>query len=328
MAARYRRGVRRSQHSIPASYTVSSLIVHPDVARSRAQIDALRAQLHALFEERIRIRFDTFPSLRDRYAELFGAQERELQELTLALSERRRMVELFSLKLDRGQKLDARTVELVMKAVRTEFARVRARMQAAFSADRRKEFDDSWRPSAVVEHATAPETATPSTTKRRAEELRDLYRVLAKRLHPDARQVGDGEPRRAYWDLVQRGYQRGDIPLLRTLVHLVEMLGTLDGQAEPDVEIERLRMAVRSERAQLDVLKRDELYQLGDLMNNPDWVADRRARFQADIAQIEQDAAKCDRFLAPILSGQNYAPPEVVRTIWSSFVEDTYINNR
>jgi hypothetical protein len=303
-----------------------SLILHPGTVHARARITALQEELHALFNERIRLGFELFPRLRDRYGELFGDLERLVQERTLELSERRRMVELFSLKLDRGQKLDAKTIELVMKAVRNEFARVRSRMQTAFSAERRKEIDDVWRPSPYVEFAREEGNGS---ARRRAVELRDLYRTLAKRLHPDAR-PGEKGRRREYWDLVQRGYHRGDLPLLRTLVHLVEALGEGSTGSASDLEIEtrRLTAAVRAERAQVDALKRDELFMMSESMKDERWVAHRRHALEIDIANLERDIAKCDRFLAPILSGQKVPPPEIVKTIWSSFVEDMYLNNR
>lgn len=306
---------------------MSHLIVHPTIAQTRARTAELRAELEGLFSERIGISFELFPKLRDRYAELFGDLERRVQETTLELSERRRMVELFSLKLDRGQKLDMKTVELVMKAVRNEFHRVRARMQAAFSAERRREINDAWRPT-FFSDAQAP--ADPAQgARRRADELRDLYRTLAKRLHPDALLDG-AAPRRVYWDLVQRGYQRGDLPLLRTLLHLVEALGDADPEMISDhqAELARLTSAVRAERAQVSALKRDELYQMRFDMQDERWVAAQRAALEGELQGIAHDVEKCDRFLAPILSGQKVPPPEIVKNIWNSFVEDVYLNNR
>jgi hypothetical protein len=62
-------------------------------------------------------------------------------------------------------------------------------------------------------------------------------------------------------------------------------------------------------------------------MDDVRWVAMRRQSIEDDLAGIEREIGKCDRFLAPILAGQ-LASPEVVGNIWSSFVEDMYLNNR
>ncbi|HVZ37669.1 MAG TPA: hypothetical protein VHI13_00170 [Candidatus Kapabacteria bacterium] len=309
------------------SHAVDAIILHPAVAASRERIAALRDNLHAVFNERLRLSFEVFPYLRDRYSELFGDLERALQERTLELSERRRMVELFSLKLDRGQRLDARTVELVMKAVRSEFARVRSRMLAAFSAEYRKDLDSSWRPSPFVEQGGPADAAQGAC--RRADELRALYRQLAKQLHPDARRAGEGA-RREYWDLVQRGYHRGDLSLLRTMLQLVDAVGEGEPAAAGDHEGEeqRLRLALRTERGRLEALKREEIHQMRECLQDEAWIASRRALLEADIASVEHEVATCDHFLAPILSGQKAPSPEVVKNIWSSFVEDVYLNHR
>jgi hypothetical protein len=63
-------------------------------------------------------------------------------------------------------------------------------------------------------------------------------------------------------------------------------------------------------------------------MSDERWVASRRYALEGDLAGIEREIAKCDRFLAPILSGGKMPSPETVRNIWSSFVEDMYLNNR
>lgn len=304
-----------------------SIVVHPQAVVIRERIALLRAELHAAFNERIRLSFEELPLLRNRYHELFGDLEQQVQERTLEASERRRMVELFSLKLDRGQKLDAKMVELVLKAVRNEFARVRSRMQQAFSDERRRETEAAWRHSPFITPNGTPESN--GSARRRADEARYIYRHLAKRLHPDVRREG-GERERNYWDLVQRGYHRHDLPLLRTLKHLVDTLEERETDVLSELQAEELRLdaAVRAERAQVDSLKHDDLYRMRRGMEDERWVAEHRHELELDMATIEEDIDACDRFLAPILSGQKSPPPHIVQTIWSSFVEDMYINSR
>jgi len=306
---------------------VPTIVIHPQAVEIRERIALLRAELHAAFEERIRLSFEQLPRLRDRYHELFGDLEQCMQERTLEASERRRMVELFSLKLDRGQKLDAQMVELVMKAVRKEFARVRTRMQQAFSEEHRREANAAWQHSPFITSNGAPESN--GSARRRAEEARDLYRCLAKRLHPDVRREG-GERERNYWDLVQRGYHRHDLPLLRTLKHLVDTLEERDRNEIDELRGEEMRLeaAVRGERAQIDSIRRDELYRMRRGMEDEHWVARHRRELEHEIERIDGEIEACDHFLAPILSGQKTPPPHTVQTIWSSFVEDMYINSR
>lgn len=312
----------RDRDHLPGS---RDLVLHSETARRREHIASLRNQLGTLFAERVRLNFDLLPALRERYHELFSDLEVALQLRTLEFAERRRIVELISLKLDRGQKLDEKSIELVLKAVRTEFARVRARLH--------KSPDDTSRGSIDVEWGVEQTRHTPAQS--RAEELRDLYRRLARQLHPDvqrsvqpAREKNEAQ-RRHYWDLVQTGYFRNDIGLLRTLAHLVETLGvtTEIPLALFDVEEQRLEMAIKSEQTHIDSIMEIDIVRMRAEFDIPDRVNELRDQLKIEISQLEANILNCDTFLKSVLGGRKIPPPEVLKTLWADFVEHVYINN-
>jgi hypothetical protein len=302
---------------------VSSLILHPDVTRLQRRIAELRQHLAERLDEHIRLSFEELPKLRDRYADLFGELERTIQERTLERSQRKRMVELFALKLDRGQKLDARMVELVMKAVGNEFATLRSRVDHALGAEDRRRTGRR-RPA-------REEESQEGTPRQQAEELRGLYRRLAKRLHPDVRRTAD-ELTRTYWDLVQKGYHRGDLQLLRTLENVVDSVGDHGphpGSTALAAEEERLEGAIRREETRIDALKEGEPYVIREKMKADAWIAERRAGMEGELAEIEEEIDRCNRFLDPILeSAKAASPPEIANDIWSTWVESMYFNGR
>jgi hypothetical protein len=252
---------------------------------------------------------------------LFGELERKIQERTLEMSERRRMVELFSLKLDRGQKLDRKMVDLVLKAVHSEFSRIRARLHRPVDARTGGQGRNG-------RHGGGAEGF--ETPRERAEQTRRLYRRLAKRLHPDMQRQSD-ELSLKYWDLVQKGYTRGDLEMLRTMANLVETMGEVRGGALDQLVAEERRMAVavRTERERIRTMRSQEPFVFESRMESETWIDSRRRDLERELAQIDEEIAKCDRFLTPVLAAVHKVDsPEVVQTIWSGFVESMYFNNR
>jgi hypothetical protein len=303
---------------------VKSLILHPDISVLRGRIAALAEELTDCFDERLRLSFEILPALRHHYTELFGALEREVQERTLAMSERKRMVELFSVKLDRGQKLDAMMVELVLRAVHNEFGRIRSRVEGAVNVGERRQ-----RGKPAAANGAGHDNHGADSPRQRALQARDLYRRLAKRLHPDLHGDHD-ELSKKYWELVQEGNMRGDLPLLRTLLHLIETIGDMHAMGSRTLEAEeqRLHEAVKSERAIVDSLKNEEIYRICDKLKDEQWIAARTAELEAELRGVEEEIEKCDRFLAPILSLRQSSEPYIVQKTWEDFVETMYLNNR
>lgn len=297
---------------------VTSIILHPEYAGRGRRIEALRLELAEVFDRHIELRFDVLPALRARYEQIFGELERQVQTRTLDRSRRRRMVELFALKLDRGEKLDARIVELVMKAVGAEFQRISDRAERTHGERRRA---SAGRPAA------AREEDSPRT---RADECRRLYRQLARRLHPDLCGADNALTGR-YWHLAQEGYLGHDLQLLRSITHLVSEVAR-ETPTGPDAfvaEEKRLRRSIDAERAQIESLTIAEPYSIREDLDDEQWTAERKRAFEQELAAIETEIEKCNGFLDPILAtAKDASPPAVARDIWANFVETMYINNR
>lgn len=298
---------------------VNSLILHPEHADHRRRIEALRLELAAAFDRHVELTFEILPALRLRYEEIFGELERQVQTRTLERSRRKRMVELFALKLDRGEKLDARMVELVMKAVGAEFQRIGARAERVEGEMRRREGRRSDR---ADQSGESPRT--------RQEESRRLYRQLARRLHPDVCGTEHTVTAR-YWHLAQEGYLRHDLQLLRALVHLVSEVDR-DLSAGTDAlaaEETRLRRSIGAELSQIEALSTTEPYSIREDLEREEWTIVRRQQLESELATIEQEIEKCNGFLDPILAtAKDASPPAIARDIWENFVETMYFNNR
>lgn len=309
---------------------MTQLIVHPHVEALQKQVNTHHRTLGSLVEQRMHITFEELPALRHRYSELFGDLEREVEHRTLEMCERKRLVELFALKLDRGQKLDQKTIELTMKVVFKEFEEIRSRVMRETAKASRKAEGKGFMGSDISVN-TDPDAGRMQ--KRR--ELQSLYRKLAKQLHPDTRRT-DNPLTRTWWELVQRSYERHDLNALRTLLNIVGNAESAnpDTSAEPSIvllEKERrtLERAIRTERERLRTLREEEPYSIREQLNNEAWIAAQRQALEKEIEEVGSETAKCDQFLQPILAGKaDEIQPETVQSIWSNFVEDVYLSGR
>ena len=278
--------------------------------------------------------FEELPAIRYRYAELFGPLEREVEQRTLEMSERKRLVELFALKLDRGQKLDNKTIELTMKIVYKEFESIRSRVMREAAKAAKKAEGKGFMGSDVTINSE-------STTAQKRKELRACYRKLAKRLHPDTRKE-DNPLTETWWELVQRSYKRHDVQALRTLLNIVDTssaIGAADttntaNSTKPssiilEEEKRNLEQAITTEQKRLRTLQEEEPYSIQEQLNDENWIAEQKQKLQKDVEHVKIETAKCDEFLKPILAGQaEDITPETVQTIWSNFIEDVYLSGR
>ncbi len=300
------------------------LILHPEGHALRESIADLRTRLSNLFRERIALEHDVLPMLRDLYTQRFGDLERTIQLRTLEMSERRRIVELISLKLDRGQKIDDKAIDLVVRTVRAEYGRIRARLHGRPS-DARRLPDDGLRQDGMGEREQ-DDAGGHRPELRRLDELRRLYRRLARSFHPDV--VGEDPERREIWDIIQRAKGTRDVDLMRTLEQVAL---NIQRDPSPDIpglrrEVLRLERTLKSERVRIDSIHASELYGMRDQLSIDGFVTAHRDSLSAAITELEDQIARCDQFLSTVLKGKRMPVAKEFREAWSNFVEEMYIN--
>ncbi len=65
------------------------------------------------------------------------------------------------------------------------------------------------------------------------------------------------------------------------------------------------------------------------MLRDEGWIDEKRAALSAELKSLDEEVAKCDRFLAPILAGRGEdVRPETVQNMWSNFLEDVYLSGR
>lgn len=210
----------RMSSSLPAAHPEwNDLLQKRDAFQS--QIAAVIADLHSLD--------DSLTVVLGRYAAAFGERLKILHSLEIEAARLKREIEMVQAAFNSGSELDYGKIQETLDA---EFAEWQAKLdaEALELAKHRGVLDD---------------LLDPATTR----ELRNLYRALARRLHPDIN-PGQSAASAELWHRVNTAYDLRDLDELKAL----EIL-TRDADTAPAPEsMESLRALVEKLRLQLDRL--------------------------------------------------------------------------
>lgn len=262
------------------------------------QVRRLRDQIHDVRESILdavvrmdEIKLWQIPRIQANYALKLGGLEQELLEAEVSCrrSERR-------LALAQAQAVQslAPQMERIERELDAEFADWRSEVTQA-----RKDY----------ERALAFPDVSLALTSAKAAKLRDLYRRLAKRLHPDIR-GGENRGRTTLFLLAQTAYQNGAADALRSLETATHHLDLGDKDLETNANAEDLaqeyELALIEDgvvRERLQELEECDEMRLGRLLCDPDWVRARTAELRRSIEARHRMQSDCEQKLRSLLGG-------------------------
>lgn len=236
----------------------------------REEIREVRESILAHVVRMDDIRLQQIPQIRADYALKIGCWEQALLEAELAARRAKRRLALAQAQANRGVRPQMDDIEAMLDEELAEWMSEVERARLAY------------------EHALSYRTSMVPMRKAAAEELKRVYRILAKRLHPDMH-GGQDKERAALFLLAQGAYRNGDIETMRSLEiatrHLdsgEDDLESADGDAlEMELELARIEEGVMRER--LSGLEQCEEMRLVSLLTDPDWVTRRTTELRQAI---------------------------------------------
>ena len=237
--------------------------VQTELEQLREQIRSVRESILTAVVRMDDIRLQQIPQIRADYALKIGCWEQALLEAELAARRAKRRLALAQAQANQG---DAPQMEAIEAQLETELAEWTAKAEQARIA---------------YEHALTRLTSMAPMKKADADELKRLYRRLAKRLHPDVH-VGDSDECSALFLLAQAAYRNGDVEALRSLEVATRHLDALEEDLQhvtdadalaQELELARIEEGVVQER--LRELEECEEMRLGQLLASPQWVTER-----------------------------------------------------
>jgi hypothetical protein len=299
---------------------VGALVIHPAVQFYRLAIVQMRTELREVLCQYLHLVMDVRPYVLDRYAELFGELEHTLQVETLRTAQVQRLCELVELYRRRGEPITDDLLRRICQLVEREHRMYRDRVQPD-------------KASSATQQTSCDQSRAQQTDRARL--CAQLYRELVKYLHPD--RDGDADLFARFWSVVQDAYQTGDLQRLRA-VHSVVCIEAQYRVVSASVEeysrvYRRLLYRLDYERRRLERIAEEEPIAAVAHLDDPTWIAQRRAALQQQIERQRRLAAQAIEHLRLSGAGRweehlrsaraDHVPDEVFQ---DTFFEHTYFS--
>ncbi len=233
------------------------------------------------------------PQIRADYALKIGCWEQALLEAELAGRRARRRLQLAQAQANQGMEPNMDAIEGQLDA---ELAEWMAKVEQT---------------RLTYEQTLAYLTAMVPMGKEETAELKRVYRILVKRLHPDVH-AGNDEERLALFAIAQVAYRNGDVEALRSLEVATRHLEAGEDDLETtddaellaqELELARIEEGVMRER--LCALENCEEMRLGRLLADPDWVTARTTELRRAVEEWERMRDDCGARLKELREGHD-----------------------
>ncbi len=236
-------------------------------------IEHLRKELRDCLEEWFHLTQVKKKELLANYDSLFREAEITIQKKSLDLSILQRRVELLMIKINRGEKLTQEVIKSINYLVDKEYERLNERMNDIFA-----------------NHNPHTQDSKVSDT-----EIPKLYRILAKKLHPDYNTETDYTKK--MWESTQNAYKNKDIRILQSLYEVI--IGKEEQNhniSDVELSLEALEQQKRNlesklvyERKKLQKILSQEPFTLEKQLNDEIWISFHRLELQKEIDKIDAD---------------------------------------
>lgn len=233
-------------------------IPSPEAEELKKQCTLLSNELADLIAEKDGLTMDVIPNITAQYASTVGARECECFRLEVEIRHLKRILEHIQAVENHGNRANLEQIEA---GVENEL----------------KGWNEKLLNMVNQVHA-GQDHLKNSMTIEQSDELRELYRELARRLHPDVN-LDFADKHRVLWARVQEAHRLGNIEEMQALKLLVEDIP--DDISLPNAleflrkRYDRLRTSITTTLEQIDRIKTSPPFELLKKLETPDWVATR-----------------------------------------------------
>ena len=257
------------------------IILSEEALHRRQQIAMLRAQVAELYEQRESMVSYERQNLIAQYTNQIGKWQYEEYALKVAVMRLKRKVQLIQTHINRGEQINLQHIE---QQLEVEFSEYQQLLEEQLESVR----------------AAQAFLAAPILTEDDANDLKRIYRILVKRLHPDWNPNLPQE-KQDLFVRAQAAYKNADVQELRNILLM------LDADDKPQTKddtvqktIEQLKRSIADLTARIDKLEQSFPFNMRDKLSDEKWIAQRQKEIKENIARLQEEKQTWEAYLAPV----------------------------
>ena len=265
----------------------SAIDISPRKKLLKEEYERLQQEYAALVAERDELENSEGPRLTALYMEAVGQLQYEVLVLQYEIALLKQKRDLLQAYKNRGEKADLNyvdeQVETTAKTYKENIQREEEKIKQA---------------KAYIEEQKEEEKKNQEDEKR---ELRDLYRKLVHRLHPDL------HPEQTEWEKelflkVQDAYEKGDLERLRELAKQLEAgmpADAVDNETTEEWEerVNQLKEEIAKIREEIARILQEFPFTYRERLNNPEWIAQTQDMLRKEIAELEKEKIRLEKIV-------------------------------
>lgn len=271
----------------------SAIDISPRKKLLKEEYERLQQEYAALVAERDELENSEEPRLTALYMEAVGQLQYEVLVLQYEIALLKQKRDLLQAYKNRGEKADLNyvdeQVETTAKTYKENIQREEEKIKQA---------------KAYIEEQKEEEKKSQEDEKR---ELRDLYRKLVHRLHPDL------HPEQTEWEKelflkVQDAYEKGDLERLRELAQQLEAgmpADAVDNETTEEWEerVNQLKEEIAKIREEIARILQEFPFTYRERLNNPEWIAQTQDMLRKEIAELEKEKTRLEKIVSIMEKG-------------------------
>ncbi len=249
-----------------------NLIIYPDTAGLKAEVEKLRTELSMRMLDRDELLYQECKNIEMAYLLAVGGLEYRAYELECLALRLKRKVELLQAARNRQEKINVPVVELILDE---EFAEYQTKLEEQIS-----------RMNQALQRSKGE-----VLTEAEAREIKKLYRLVVKALHPDLRPDLSPAKLELFRNAVE-AYKAGDLETMRIISAMVaeELMpeDQVQGLAYLVKEKEQLAGLIQGVKRGIDEIKARYPYTVKPVVESPKKIALLKAELQERIESLTE----------------------------------------